>query len=143
MIPSVGLRGKLILRESTMMESNTRTLKRYANRKLYDTHISAYVTLEEMAQVVREGNDVRVIDNTTKEDITYKTFIQLLHELERKSVGSGDVSLLNKVIRSSTGTFTGYINQLEDDLAGSDISLEMPAAAMSVAQDAAQSVTLQ
>jgi len=96
-----------------MMGNNTRTLKRYANRKLYDTHISAYVTLEEMAQVVREGSDVKVIDNTTKNDITYKTFIQLLHELERKSVGKGDVQLLNRVIRSNSGTLTGFINDLE------------------------------
>ncbi len=102
------------------MESNTRTLKRYANRKLYDTHISAYVTLEEMAQVVRDGSDVVVVDNTTKEDITYKTFIQLLHELERKSVGRGDVQLLNRVIRSSTGTFTGFINEIEGNVATFD-----------------------
>jgi polyhydroxyalkanoate synthesis regulator protein len=78
------------------------------------------VTLEEMAQVVRDGSDVVVVDNTTKEDITYKTFIQLLHELERKSVGIGDVQLLNRVIRSSTGTFTGFINEIEGNVATFD-----------------------
>jgi hypothetical protein len=80
------------------------------------------VTLEEMAQVVREGSDVKVIDNTNKNDITYKTFIQLLHELERKSVGKGDVQLLNRVIRSNSGTLTGFINELE----GVAVAEELP-----------------
>lgn len=98
------------------MDDSIRLLKKYSNRKLYDTHISAYVTLEEIAQVIREQSDVKVVDNATKEDITWRTLIQLIHEQERKSATIHDVDLLRKVICSKSGTFTGYIQELENDL---------------------------
>src|SRR5210317_1734916 len=90
-----------------------RIIKRYQNRKLYDTHQSCYVTLEEIAQIIREGNEIQVIDNKTKNDITYMTQIQLLFDQERKSTNLGDVELLKRVIRGEAGTFTGYIRNLE------------------------------
>jgi len=93
--------------------NDTRIIKRYQNRKLYDTHQSCYVTLEEIAQIMREGNEIQVIDNKTKNDITYITQIQLLFDQERKSTKSGNVELLKRVIRSSEGTLTGYIRTLE------------------------------
>ena len=95
------------------MNSNARIIKRYANRKLYDTFQSCYITLEEMSQIIREGNEIVVIDNKTKGDITYKTLLQVLCEIERKSLKPGDVPFLNKVIRSTDGTFTGYTKELE------------------------------
>jgi polyhydroxyalkanoate synthesis repressor PhaR len=93
-----------------------RTIKRYQNRKLYDTHQSCYVTLEEIAQTVREGNEIQVIDNKTKNDITYNTQIQLLFDQEKKSLNNGDTQLLKRVICSDEGTFTGYIRILEQKL---------------------------
>jgi len=93
--------------------NDVRIIKRYQNRKLYDTHQSCYVTLEEIAQIIREGNEIQVIDNKSKNDITYMTQIQLLFDQERKSTKSGDVELLKRVIRSEEGTFTGYIRSLE------------------------------
>lgn len=90
-----------------------RIIKRYQNRKLYDTYQSCYVTLEEIAQIIREGNEIQVIDNKTKNDITYMTQIQLLFDQERKSVKAGDTELLKRVIRSEEGTLTGYIRNLE------------------------------
>ena len=53
--------------------NDVRIIKRYQNRKLYDTHQSCYVTLEEIAQIIREGNEIKVIDNKTKNDITTQT----------------------------------------------------------------------
>ena len=47
---------------------------------------SCYVTLEEIAQIVREGNEIQVIDNKSKNDITYMTQIQLLFDQEKKSL---------------------------------------------------------
>ena len=91
---------------------DVRIIKRYQNRKLYDTFQSCYVTLEEIAQIIREGNEIQVIDNKTKNDITYMTQIQLLFDQERKSVSAGDTELLKEVIRSTEGTFTGYIRSL-------------------------------
>ena len=93
--------------------NDVRIIKRYQNRKLYDTHQSCYVTLEEIAQIIREGHEIQVIDNKTKNDITYMTQIQLLFDQERKSTKAGDVELLKRVIRSTEGTFTGYIRTLE------------------------------
>ena len=60
-----------------------RTIKRYANRKLYDTVASKYVTLNGIADLVRGGEDVQIIDNTTKEDLTALTLAQILYEGER------------------------------------------------------------
>ena len=45
--------------------SEVRIIKRYQNRKLYDTHQTCYVTLEEIAQIIREGHEIQVIDNKT------------------------------------------------------------------------------
>lgn len=95
---------------------DVRIIKRYQNRKLYDTFQSCYVTLEEIAQIIREGNEIQVIDNKSKNDITYITQIQLLFDQERKSTKPGDVELLKRVIRSEEGTLTGYIRMLEAEL---------------------------
>ena len=91
---------------------DVRIIKRYQNRKLYDTFQSCYVTLEEIAQIIREGHEIQVIDNKTKSDITYMTQIQLLFDQERKSVNAGDTELLKEVIRCPEGTFTGYIRAM-------------------------------
>jgi polyhydroxyalkanoate synthesis repressor PhaR len=96
-----------------MKMNDVRIIKRYQNRKLYDTHQSCYVTLEEIAQIIREGHEIQVIDNKTKNDITYTTQIQLLFDQEKKSTKAGDTELLKRVIRSTEGTFTGYIRNLE------------------------------
>lgn len=95
---------------------DVRIIKRYQNRKLYDTFQSCYVTLEEIAQIVREGNEIQVIDNKSKNDITYMTQLQLLADQERKSLKPGDTELLKRVIRSEEGTLTGYIRNLEAQL---------------------------
>ena len=102
--------------------NDVRIIKRYQNRKLYDTFQSCYVTLEEIAQIIREGNEIKVIDNKTKNDITYMTQIQLLFDQERKSTKLGDPNLLKRVIRSDSGTLTGYAKSLEnEDLCVGDI----------------------
>jgi polyhydroxyalkanoate synthesis repressor PhaR len=62
-----------------------RVIKRYANRKLYDTRDSRYVTLQQIAEYVKSGEDVTIIDNTTKEDLTNATLAQIVYEAERNS----------------------------------------------------------
>ncbi len=90
-----------------------RIIKRYQNRKLYDTCQSSYVTLEEISHIIRDGSDIKVLDNKTKEDITFITQIQILFDQERKSNESKQLDLLKRVVRSSTGTFTGHIKNIE------------------------------
>src|SRR5512135_2980167 len=61
-----------------------RVIKRYANRKLYDTQQSCYVTLEQIADLVRTGEDVRIVDNNSKEDLTSVTLAQIIFEEEKR-----------------------------------------------------------
>ena len=61
-----------------------RVIKRYANRKLYDTRDSRYVTLQQIAEYVRNGEDVQIIDNNSKEDLTNVTLAQIIYEEEKK-----------------------------------------------------------
>lgn len=70
-----------------------RVVKRYANRKLYDTHESRYVTLQQIAELVRQGEDVRIIDNKTKEDLTDVTLAQIIYE-EQKNKAEGQARSL-------------------------------------------------
>ena len=54
--------------ESVGPSGPRRIIKRYSNRKLYDTKGSSYVTLLQIAEMIREGEEVQIIDNATKED---------------------------------------------------------------------------
>ena len=60
-------------------------IKRYANRKLYNTHTSRYITLKGIAELIEAGDDIRVIDNETGEDITSVALSQILVDNERTS----------------------------------------------------------
>ena len=61
-----------------------RVIKRYANRKLYDMSESCYITHEEIAVLVRNGEEVRIIDNRTQEDLTSATLTQILLDEEKR-----------------------------------------------------------
>jgi polyhydroxyalkanoate synthesis repressor PhaR len=89
--------------------NEVKVIKRYQNRKLYDTHQSCYVTLEEISQMIKNGDDLRVIDNKTKNDITQATLTQLLYETERKASNPVPVELLKEIIRKGDGSFSGWI----------------------------------
>ena len=64
--------------------AQTRVIKRYANRKLYDTRDSKYVTLDRIAELVRSGEEVKVLDNKSQKDMTKVTLAQIIYE-EQKS----------------------------------------------------------
>ncbi len=88
-----------------------KVIKRYQNRKLYDTHESSYVTLDEIAKMIRNGEEIRVIDNKTKNDITAATLTQLLYESEKKAKTQPSVNLLKAIIRNGDGSFSGFIQE--------------------------------
>ncbi|NDD91542.1 hypothetical protein EBZ37_05600 [bacterium] len=99
-------------------------IKRYQNRKLYDTHESSYVTLDEIAKMIKNGEDLRVIDNKTKNDITASTLTQLLYESEKKAKTQPSVELLKEIIRHGDGSFSGYIQaKVSSELARFDADL--------------------
>ena len=62
-----------------------KVIKRYTNRKLYDTVESRYVTLEEIAEMIKGGAEVKIIDNRTKDDLTSVTLAQIIFEEEKKT----------------------------------------------------------
>jgi len=74
-------------------------IKRYANRKLYDTDRSRYVTLEQIAEMVREGEEVKIVDYRTQEDITSGTLAQMVFEKEKRQLPTG--ALLNIIQQGS------------------------------------------
>lgn len=82
-----------------MRALETHVIKKYANRKLYDTHSRRYVTLEVIAELLREGHDVRVVDRTSGEDITAVTLSQILLDLERQRRGPQPEPLLVDAVR--------------------------------------------
>jgi len=68
----------------TTDRKDVRVIKRYANRKLYDMTESCYITHDEIASLVREGEEIRIIDNRTQADLTSATLTQILLEEERR-----------------------------------------------------------
>jgi polyhydroxyalkanoate synthesis repressor PhaR len=77
-----------------------RVIKRYTNRKLYDTDQSRYVTLDDIAKLIRDNEEVRVIDNETQDDLTAVTFAQIILEEEKRKTNLVSVPFLRKLIHS-------------------------------------------
>ncbi len=82
-------------------------IKRYANRKLYDTEHSRYVTLDDIADMVREHNEIRVIDNKSGDDLTAITFAQVILEEEKRSART-PLTLLKGIIRDSNHVLNDF-----------------------------------
>jgi polyhydroxyalkanoate synthesis repressor PhaR len=79
--------------------SQRRIIKRYSNRKLYDTKGSSYVTLLQIAEMIREGEDVQIIDNATKEDKTDVTLALIISEELRAKPRAIPLTTLKALIR--------------------------------------------
>ncbi|CAN5310223.1 polyhydroxyalkanoate synthesis regulator DNA-binding domain-containing protein [soil metagenome] len=97
----------------------TRLIKRYANRKLYDVEASAYVTLDDIAALVRRGDTVAVVDNVTGEDITAQTLTQIVVEEGKRGGNVLPIDLLHDVLRRSGSALEGGFEHLRhgvDDL---------------------------
>lgn len=82
-----------------------RLIKRYSNRKLYDTDSSTYVTLEDIEEMVRDGEEVQIVDKSTGEDITSATLAHIVLE-QQKINPSFPVSVLRGIIQSGEDFFT-------------------------------------
>ncbi len=95
-----------------------KVIKRYQNRKLYDTHQSCYVTLDEIADMIMRGEEVAVIDNRTKKDITSSTLTQIIFEKQKRSKVTIPVNTLRDIIQVGGGTFSGFLSKTADSGAG-------------------------
>jgi len=96
--------------DSPQTPSDLVIIKRYPNRKLYDTSRSCYVTLEDIAEMVRGGEDVHVVDNKTGEDLTAVTFAQVIFEIEKKEKKTSLV-VLKQLIQSGSEKMTGFFSE--------------------------------
>ncbi len=79
--------------------ADRRIIKRYSNRKLYDTRGSSYVTLLQIAEMIRNGEDVQIIDNATKQDKTDVTLALIISEELRNKPRAIPIATLKALIR--------------------------------------------
>jgi polyhydroxyalkanoate synthesis repressor PhaR len=82
-------------------QRKVRLIKRYGNRKLYDVRRSRYITLDGIRALLQDGEDIRVVDNDTGEDLTAVTFAQIIYESAKRtgSDGAASAPLLRWLIR--------------------------------------------
>jgi polyhydroxyalkanoate synthesis repressor PhaR len=85
------------------------TIKKYANRRLYNTSTSAYVTLEHLAQMVRDGIEFEVIDAKSGDDITRSILTQIILEAESSGNNLLPVGFLRNIIRSYGDNVQGFL----------------------------------
>lgn len=85
-------------------------IKRYTNRKLYDTVESRYVTLEEIGEMIKQGFEVQIIDNRSKEDLTSVTLAQIIFEEEKKK-SRMPLGMLREIIRHPGESISGFIQK--------------------------------
>ncbi len=106
--------GNLVNSQETTNKAGARTkiIKRYQNRKLYDTQQSCYVTLDDIAKMIRNREDVMVIDNKTKNDITAATLTQIIFEAEKKSAQYAPLFTLREIIQNGNGSISSYLAKL-------------------------------
>src|SRR5262245_33673608 len=85
-------------------------VKKYSNRRLYDTEDSKYITLDELAQKIRKGRDVRVVDAGSEEDLTQATLTQIILESGR-AARLLPVHLLTQLIRMEDDELADFFNR--------------------------------
>jgi polyhydroxyalkanoate synthesis repressor PhaR len=85
-----------------------RAIRRYGNRKLYDPEARRYVTLEDVARIVAEGQDVEVVDQKTGEDLTNLTLAQVLLEGVKQGASRIPRQVLTRLIRIAAGPASAW-----------------------------------
>ncbi|MEO5808922.1 MAG: polyhydroxyalkanoate synthesis repressor PhaR [Sphingomicrobium sp.] len=87
------------------------TIKKYANRRLYDTEQSTYITLDRLGQMIREGRDFEVLDAKSGEDITHQVLTQIIVEEESRGGTMLPVNFLRELIGLYGGQMQGAVPQ--------------------------------
>lgn len=89
----------------------TRVIKKYQNRKLYDTKDSCYITLEEIAELIRKGEEIKVVDNRTKGDVTSIILTQILVDQEKSAKSILPLTMLREIIQKGQGSLFDFIQR--------------------------------
>ncbi len=101
----------IILLRGDIMAETIRVIKKYQNRKLYDTQDSCYVTLDGIAKMIREGQEIVVIDNNTKADVTALILTQVLYEQEKTHQSVLPVTILKTIIKSGSNNLFEFMRK--------------------------------
>ena len=83
------------------MSPNTVVIKKYGNRRLYDTTNSQYINLDEVARMVRDGRDIQVVDAVTGEDLTRTVLTQIVVEQSKGEDSAFPLDVLRQMIAAS------------------------------------------
>ena len=90
------------------------TIKKYANRRLYDTESSTYITLDRLAAMIREGRDFEVVDAKTGDDITHQVLTQIIVDEEARGETMLPVNFLRQLIGLYGGSLQSAVPQYLD-----------------------------
>lgn len=90
-----------------------RVIKRYESRKLYDTEESRYVSLEDLAQWVREGQEIKVIDNASSDDVTSQILTQVILDEGKRGTSFLPTELLHELVRAGERAFHSGVEQVQ------------------------------
>jgi polyhydroxyalkanoate synthesis repressor PhaR len=92
----------------------TRIIKKYPNRRLYDTKISSYITIEDVRQLIVDGEDFEVRDAKSGDDLTRQVLLQIIAEHEQDGEPMLSTQLLSHIIRFYGDSLQGFMgNYLE------------------------------
>jgi polyhydroxyalkanoate synthesis repressor PhaR len=131
------------------------TIKKYANRRLYDTESSTYITLDRLAQMVREGREFEVVDAKSGEDITRQVLTQIIVDEEARGATMLPINFLKQLIglygNSMQNFVPSYLEAAMDafqrnqgamkDAFGGNMFADMAKRNMTMFEDAAQAFT--
>lgn len=85
-----------------------RKIKKYSNRKMYDTDQKQYITLDQLSDLIKAGEEVIIEDNDTGEDITSSVLSQILSREKPKGENGVHVGILTQLLRKGGDTISGY-----------------------------------
>lgn len=91
-------------------------IKRYSNRKLYNTETKQYITLDEIAELIRQGDEIHVIDNDSGDDITALTMTQIIFEQVKKQAGFLPHTVLTGLIQAGGSRISSIQRTLTSSL---------------------------
>ncbi|MEN1924870.1 polyhydroxyalkanoate synthesis repressor PhaR [Luteimonas sp. MJ293] len=89
--------------------SSTRVIKKYPNRRLYDTEISSYITIEDVRQLIVDGEDFEVVDARSGADLTRQVLLQIISEHEQDGTPILSTELLSQIIRFYGDSLQGFM----------------------------------
>ncbi|MEO1083718.1 MAG: polyhydroxyalkanoate synthesis regulator DNA-binding domain-containing protein [Acidobacteriota bacterium] len=91
-----------------------RVIKRYESRKLYDTEESRYISLEDIARWVRDGQEIQVIDNASAEDVSAQILTQIILDEGKRGTSFLPTDLLHELVRAGEKAVATGVEQVQD-----------------------------